>query len=81
MRMERLTAIWGVAGLLCFGLAGVVSGVLPILHLGKKVKVQTIEQAVPRASEDWLELSRRYPADASRVPPNKSPNSPRCLSG
>jgi cytochrome c oxidase cbb3-type subunit II len=59
--MERLRAIWGVAGLLCFALAGVVTGVLPIMHLGKKVKVQTIEEAVPRPSEDWLELSRRYP--------------------
>src|SRR5688572_15950418 len=61
--MERLTSIWGIAGLLCFALAGVVSGVLPLAHLDKKVKYRTVEEVAPRPSEDWLELSRRYPAE------------------
>lgn len=58
--MERLTTILLAAGLGCFALAGVVSGVLPVAHLNK-VPVATLEELVTAPSEDFLELAARYP--------------------
>jgi cytochrome c oxidase cbb3-type subunit II len=58
--MERLSTIWFGAGLLCFALAIVVSGVLPIAHLSK-IPVQTLEQVAPEPSLEFRQLAARYP--------------------
>lgn len=58
--MERLATILLAAGLGCFALAGVVSGILPVAHL-RQVPVKPLEEVVTAPSEDFLELSARYP--------------------
>lgn len=58
--MERLSTIWLAAGLFCFALAGVVTGYLPIAHLSR-IQYQKLEEIAPDPSEDFLDLSRRYP--------------------
>ncbi len=58
--MEKLTTVWLVAGLGCFGLAGIVEGYLPIKQL-TKIKYATLEQIAPDPSPAWKDLARRYP--------------------
>ncbi|HVY48964.1 MAG TPA: cbb3-type cytochrome c oxidase subunit II [Minicystis sp.] len=56
----HLSTIWAGAGLFCFGLAGVVTGVLPVAHLSK-IPVQKLEDVAPAPSEAFLALAKRYP--------------------
>lgn len=58
--MERLGAILLVAGVLCFVLAGMVSGYLPIAHLSR-IEYKALEQLEPEPSLEFVELSKRYP--------------------
>jgi hypothetical protein len=58
--MEKFATITLLGGLGCFVLAGIVEGYLPLAHLSK-IKMQTVEQAVPNASPEWADLARRYP--------------------
>lgn len=58
--MEKLPVILVAAGLGCFGLAGVVSGVLPIAHLSR-IEVKKLEEIVHEPSFEFTDLARRYP--------------------
>ncbi len=58
--MERFGTILLVAGVLCFALAGVVSGYLPIAHLSR-IEYKTLEEVSPEPSLEFIELSERYP--------------------
>ncbi len=58
--MEKLTTVWLVAGLGCFGLAGIVEGYLPIAQL-TKIKYQKLEEIAPDPSPAWVDLSQRFP--------------------
>ncbi len=59
--MEKATGIFLAAGVGCFALAGVVSGIMPIAHLAK-IKYQTLAEVAPTPSYEFRELARRYPA-------------------
>ena len=58
--MEKYATIALLAGLGCFGLAGLLSGVLPVMHLSK-VEFQTLDQVAPEPSLEFLDMARRYP--------------------
>lgn len=58
--MERLKYILFIAGLLCFALAGVLSGVLPLTHLSR-IPYRKLEEIVAAPSQEFLDLARRYP--------------------
>lgn len=58
--MEKLSTITLIGGVGCFVLAGIVSGVLPIMHLNK-LKPQTLQEIAPEPSGDFLDLANRYP--------------------
>lgn len=58
--MERIGMILLLAGLGCFGVAATLTGYLPVSHLAK-LEYRSIEQVVPDASLDFVNLSRRYP--------------------
>ncbi|MEZ4272617.1 MAG: cbb3-type cytochrome c oxidase subunit II [Myxococcota bacterium] len=58
--MERLGTILFVAGVGCFGLAVVVMGYLPVMHLSK-IPYQSLAEAVPAPSLEWQDLAQRYP--------------------
>ena len=53
------------AGLICFGLAAVVTGYLPVKHLSR-IPYRSLEQVAPRVSQDFLDLARRYPESFAR---------------
>lgn len=59
--MEKLAAILLVAGLGCFAFAGILTGYLPVSHLAK-VEVKTLDEIAPAPSLDFIDLSKRYPA-------------------
>lgn len=58
--MEKLAHTMLAGGVLCFGLAAVVTGYLPIAHLSK-IKLQTIEEVTPEVPYDFKKLAERYP--------------------
>jgi len=60
--MERLATIALGAGLFCFVLAGVLTGVLPVAHLSR-IKYKTLAEIAPEPSSDFLDLAHRYPAE------------------
>jgi cytochrome c oxidase cbb3-type subunit II len=63
--MERLGSVLLGAGLFCFGLAGVVTGYLPIAHLSR-IEYQKLEEIAPEPSAEFKDLARRYPAEFQR---------------
>jgi cytochrome c oxidase cbb3-type subunit II len=58
--VERLKYILFFAGLACFALAGVLSGVLPLTHLSR-IPYRTLDQLITEPSQEFLDLARRYP--------------------
>jgi cytochrome c oxidase cbb3-type subunit II len=48
------------AGLFCFALAGVLSGVLPLAHLSR-IEYKSVAEIAPAPSEEFLALAARYP--------------------
>ncbi|MFO0586154.1 MAG: cbb3-type cytochrome c oxidase subunit II [Polyangiaceae bacterium] len=58
--MEKVATIMLAAGVGCFGLAGFVSGYLPLAHLGR-IPMKTVEQIVTEPSYEWTDLSKRFP--------------------
>jgi hypothetical protein len=77
------------AGVGCFGLAGLVSGYLPIAHLSK-IPIQEVDEIVPEPSYEFQGLAKRYPeqfkkyygevnprASARRSASGGTPTSPR----
>ncbi len=58
--MEKFGVIVGLAGLGCFGLAGVVSAYIPIAHLSR-IEYKTLEEVAPEPSLEFLELAKTYP--------------------
>jgi hypothetical protein len=58
--MEKLPTILLAAGVGCFGLAGVVSGYLPLAHLNR-IPMKTVEQITPEVSYEFIDLSKRFP--------------------
>lgn len=58
--MEKLPTILLAAGVGCFALAGILSGYLPLAHLGK-IKVKTVEELITEPSYEFQDLSKRYP--------------------
>jgi cbb3-type cytochrome oxidase cytochrome c subunit len=48
-------------------MAGLVSGLLPVLHLKKKMPVKTLEEIAPQPSAEFLDLARRYPKEFAAV--------------
>jgi cytochrome c oxidase cbb3-type subunit II len=60
--MEKLGTITLVGGVACFGLAWVVSGYLPLAHLSR-IKYQKLEEIATEPSQEFVDLSKRYPAE------------------
>jgi cbb3-type cytochrome c oxidase subunit II len=58
--MEKFPTILLAAGVGCFALAGVVSGYLPLAHLGK-IPMKKVDEIVTEPSYEFLDLARRYP--------------------
>ena len=58
--MEKLPTIMLAAGVGCFGLAGLVSGYLPLAHLNR-IPMKTVEEITPEVSYEFIDLSKRYP--------------------
>ena len=61
LSFERLKYILFGAGLFCFGLAGVLSAVLPVSHLSK-IQYRSLEEVVrepPRSGWTWSAATRR----------------------
>jgi cytochrome c oxidase cbb3-type subunit 2 len=58
--MEKFATITLAAGLGCFGIAGIVSGYLPIAHLSK-IEYKTLDQIAPDPSQEFILLAERYP--------------------
>ena len=48
------------AGVGCFGLAGLVSGYLPLAHLNR-IPMKTVEEITPEVSYEFIDLSKRFP--------------------
>jgi cbb3-type cytochrome c oxidase subunit II len=63
--MERISSILLVAGLGCFGLASILTGYLPVSHLGK-IQYKSLEEVTPEPTLDFIDLSRRYPEQFKR---------------
>ena len=57
--MERIQTYFLGAGLGCFAIAAVLTGYMPVHHLSK-IRYRPIEEVVPAASPDWIDLSRRW---------------------
>jgi cytochrome c oxidase cbb3-type subunit II len=60
--MERIYSVLLIGGLGCFALAAMLTGYLPVSHLSK-LEYKTVEQVVPEASLDFIDLSKRYPEE------------------
>lgn len=61
--MKRLETIGGVmvtAGVLMFVLAGILSGYLPVTHLGR-IEYKTLDEIAPDPSPEFTDLARRWP--------------------
>lgn len=58
--MEKLPVILLAAGVGCFGLAGVLSGYMPLAHLAK-IQVKTVDELITEPSYEFIDLSKRYP--------------------
>jgi cbb3-type cytochrome c oxidase subunit II len=58
--VERLAGILFGAGVFCFALAAVVAGLLPITHLSK-IQYKKLEEIATAPSDDFIDLSKRYP--------------------
>ena len=58
--MEKLPTIMLAAGVGCFGLAGLVSGYLPLAHLNR-IPMKTVEEITPEVSYEFIDLSKRFP--------------------
>jgi len=58
--MEKLPTIMLAAGVGCFGLAGLVSGYLPLAHLNR-IPMKTVEEVTPEVSYEFIDLSKRFP--------------------
>lgn len=58
--MEKLPTIMLVAGVGCFGLAGALSGYLPLAHLNR-IPMKTVEEVVTEPSFEFIDLSKRFP--------------------
>lgn len=61
----KLSTITLGGGLLCFGLAAVVTGYLPIAHLSR-IQYQKLEDIAPEPSAEFIALSERYPDQFKR---------------
>ena len=60
--MEKVATIMFAGGVCCFGLSVAVSGYLPIAHLSK-IRYQKLEEIITEPSPEFVDLSRRYPAE------------------
>jgi cbb3-type cytochrome oxidase cytochrome c subunit len=60
--MERVTTVLLIGGFGCFAIAAGLTGYLPVSHLSK-LEYKSIEQVVPEASLEYIDLSRRYPEE------------------
>ncbi len=58
--MEKLATVSLVGGLFCFGLAGVVTGYLPIAHLSR-IEYKKLDEIAPEPSLEFKALAERYP--------------------
>lgn len=58
--MEKLATVSLVGGLFCFGLAGVVTGYLPIAHLSR-IEYKKLDEIAPEPSLEFKQLAERYP--------------------
>lgn len=58
--MEKLATVSLVGGLFCFGLAGVVTGYLPIAHLSR-IEYKKLDEIAPEPSLEFKALAARYP--------------------
>jgi cytochrome c oxidase cbb3-type subunit II len=58
--VEKLSTITLAGGLLCFGIAAVVTGWLPVAHLSK-IQYKKLEDIATEPSPAFLDLARRYP--------------------
>ncbi len=59
--MERAKTIALLAGLGCFLLAAVLTVYMPVAHLAK-IEYKSLDQIAPEPSFDFIDLSKRYPA-------------------
>jgi cbb3-type cytochrome oxidase cytochrome c subunit len=64
--VEKLRSVLIFAGVGCFGLAWLASGWLPLKHLSH-VKYRSLEEVVTEPSADFIDLSRRYPAEFKKA--------------
>lgn len=58
--MEKLATVSLVGGLFCFGLAGVVTGYLPVAHLSR-IEYKKLDEIAPEPSLEFKALASRYP--------------------
>ncbi len=58
--MEKLATVSLIGGLFCFGLAGVVTGYLPIAHLSR-IEYKKLDEIAPEPSLEFKALAERYP--------------------
>ena len=72
--MEKLGTIWLAAGIGCFALAGVVTGILPVAHLAK-IKYAKLAEIAPEPSLEFKQLADRYPDAFKRAYGEVSPAS------
>ncbi|MCK6549768.1 cbb3-type cytochrome c oxidase subunit II [Myxococcota bacterium] len=66
--MEKHKTIMVVAGLGCFILAWILSGWLPLSHLGK-IPMKTMDEIAPEASLEFIDLAKRYPEQFEKYYP------------
>jgi cbb3-type cytochrome c oxidase subunit II len=72
--MEKLGTILLAAGIGCFALAGVVTGILPVTHLAK-IKYTKLAELAPEPSLEFKQLADRYPDAFKRAFGEVSPAS------
>jgi len=60
MALEKLPTILFVAGVGCFGLAGVVTGYLPVAHLSR-IEFKKVDELVSEPSYEFKQLALKYP--------------------
>lgn len=63
--IERLSSVCLGAGLVCFGIAGIVTGWLPVAHLSR-IPYQKLDEIVTEPSPEFVDLAKRYPESFSR---------------